>query len=56
MFNKVLVANRGAVAVRVLRTLYEMGIHSVAVYSEADYGAPYLEMASQTFEIGRAHV
>jgi acetyl-CoA carboxylase biotin carboxylase subunit len=52
MFNKVVVANRGAVAARVLRALYAMGIKSVAVYSEADYGAPYLEMASETYAIG----
>ncbi len=52
MFNKVVVVNRGAVAARVLRALYEMGIKSVAVYSEADYGAPYLEMASETHAIG----
>ena len=39
MFSKVVVANRGAVAARVLRALHEMGIKSVAVYSEADYGA-----------------
>ncbi len=51
-FNKVVVANRGAVAARVLRALYAMGIKSVAVYSEADYGAPYLEMASETYAIG----
>ena len=51
-FSKVVVANRGAVAARVLRALYEMGIKSVAVYSEADYGAPYLEMASETYAIG----
>jgi len=54
MFNKVVVANRGAVAARVLRALGEMGIHSVAVYSEADAGAPYLEMASETYAIGPA--
>ncbi|HSQ04196.1 MAG TPA: biotin carboxylase N-terminal domain-containing protein, partial [Burkholderiales bacterium] len=54
MFNKVLVANRGAVAARVLRALNEMGIPSVAVYSEADAGAPYLAMASETFAIGPA--
>lgn len=52
MFNKVIVANRGAVASRVLRALNEMGIHSVALYSEADAGAPYLAMASETYAIG----
>ena len=54
MFSKVVVANRGAVAARVLRALHEMGIKSVAVYSEADYGAPYLEMASEAYAIGAA--
>ncbi|MCW5605868.1 MAG: biotin carboxylase, partial [Burkholderiales bacterium] len=54
MFSKVLVANRGAVAARVLRALNEMGIQSVAVYSEADAGAPYLAMASETYAIGPA--
>src|SRR5689334_24033683 len=54
MFGKVIVANRGAVAARVLRALNEMGIRSVAVYSEADAGAPYLAMASQTYAIGPA--
>jgi acetyl-CoA carboxylase biotin carboxylase subunit len=54
MFNKVVVANRGAVAARVLRALNAMRIRSVAVYSEADAGAPYLEMASETFAIGPA--
>jgi acetyl-CoA carboxylase biotin carboxylase subunit len=54
MFSKVLVVNRGAVAARVLRALNAMNIPSVAVYSEADHHAPYLEMASQTFAIGPA--
>ena len=54
MLNKVLVANRGAVAARVLRALKEMGIRSVAVYSEADAGAPYLEMAGESYAIGPA--
>ncbi len=54
MFNKVVVANRGAVAARVLRALDEMGVKAAAVYSEADYGAPYLEMASETYAIGPA--
>lgn len=53
-FNKVLVANRGAVAARVLRALGEMGIPSVAVYSDADAGAPYLAMASETVHVGPA--
>jgi acetyl-CoA carboxylase biotin carboxylase subunit len=56
MFNRVLIANRGAVAARVLRALNEMGIKSVAVYSEADAGAPYLAMASETYAIGPAPV
>ncbi len=54
MFNKILVANRGAVAARVLRALNAMNIPSVAIYSEADSHAPYLEMASQTFAVGPA--
>ncbi len=54
MLGKIVVANRGAVAARVLRALHEMNIKAVAVYSEADYGAPYLEMASETYAIGAA--
>jgi acetyl-CoA carboxylase biotin carboxylase subunit len=52
MFNKVLVANRGAVAARVLRCLNSMNVASVAVYSDADAGAPYLELATETVRIG----
>jgi len=54
MFKKVLVANRGAVAARVMRALYERGVHTVAVYSEADSRAPYLEMSSEAYPIGPA--
>ncbi len=54
MFSKVIVANRGAVAARVLRALNHMGIQSVALYSEADADAPYLAMASETYAIGAA--
>ncbi len=54
MFTKFIVANRGAVASRVLRALNEMGIHSDALYSEADADAPYLAMASETYAIGPA--
>jgi acetyl-CoA carboxylase, biotin carboxylase subunit len=52
MFSKVLVANRGAVAARVLRCLNSMNVPSVAVYSDADAGAPYLALASETVRIG----
>jgi acetyl-CoA carboxylase biotin carboxylase subunit len=54
MFNKVIVANRGAVASRVLRALAEMRIRAVAVYSEADAGAPYLALAGEACAIGPA--
>jgi acetyl-CoA carboxylase biotin carboxylase subunit len=52
IFNKVLVANRGAAAARVLRALDTLGIASVAVYSEADREAPYLARAGETVCIG----
>ena len=54
MFSKVVVANRGAVASRVLRALAGMSIRTVAVYSEADAGAPYLALAGETYAIGPA--
>ncbi len=47
MFAKVLVANRGAVAARVLRALRSLGVRSVAVYSEADAELPYLADADE---------
>lgn len=53
-FNKVVVANRGAVAARVLRALSEMGIRSVAVYSDADRDAPWLEWSSEAHRVGPA--
>ncbi|CAN1509326.1 COG4770 Acetyl/propionyl-CoA carboxylase, alpha subunit [Burkholderiaceae bacterium] len=54
MFNKVMVANRGAVAARVLRALRSLGVKSVAVYSEADQDLPYLKMADETYFLGPA--
>jgi len=54
MFNKVVVANRGAVAARIIRALKALNIRSVAVYSEADASAPYLAHADETFQIGPA--
>jgi acetyl-CoA carboxylase biotin carboxylase subunit len=54
MFHKVLVANRGAAAARVIRALRKLGVRSVAVYSEADRDAPYLAEADERFAIGPA--
>jgi acetyl-CoA carboxylase biotin carboxylase subunit len=54
MFQRILVANRGEIALRVIRACRDLGIESVAVFSEADRGAPYLALADDAICIGPA--
>ena len=52
MFNKILIANRGEIACRIIRTARRMGIATVAVYSDADARAPFVQMADEAVHIG----
>jgi acetyl-CoA/propionyl-CoA carboxylase biotin carboxyl carrier protein len=52
MFSKILIANRGEIAVRIIRALDELGIASVAVYSELDRDAPHVERAGEAYLLG----
>ncbi|SFB97032.1 acetyl-CoA carboxylase biotin carboxylase subunit [Butyrivibrio sp. YAB3001] len=52
MFSKILIANRGEVAIRIIRACKEMGIETVAVYSEADENSLHVEMADESYCIG----
>jgi acetyl-CoA carboxylase biotin carboxylase subunit len=54
MFSRVLIANRGEIALRIIRACRELGVESVAIYSEADKDAPYLKFADQAVCIGPA--
>jgi len=52
MFNKVLIANRGEIALRIIRACRELGVRSVVVFSTADRGAAYLDLADEAICIG----
>ena len=54
MFKKILIANRGEIACRVIRTARAMGIKTVAVYSDADRNAMHVRMADEAVHIGPA--
>ncbi|MEN6306241.1 MAG: biotin carboxylase N-terminal domain-containing protein, partial [Anaerohalosphaeraceae bacterium] len=54
MFSRILIANRGEIALRVIRACHEMGIEAVAVYSEADRDASYVKLADDAICIGPA--
>src|SRR6202011_174031 len=52
MFKKILIANRGEIAVRIIRACREMGIAPVVVYSDGDRAAPHVRMADEAYLIG----
>ena len=54
MFRKVLIANRGVIACRIIRTLRKMGVGSVAVFSDADAGSLHVAQADEAVRIGPA--
>ncbi|HNF73081.1 MAG TPA: biotin carboxylase N-terminal domain-containing protein, partial [Pseudomonadales bacterium] len=56
MFSKILIANRGEIAARVIRTAKSLGYRTVAVYSEADAGARHVREADQAVLIGPSPV
>jgi len=54
MFKKILIANRGEIACRVIKTARKMGIATVAIYSDADRNALHVQMADEALHIGPA--
>ena len=56
MFKKILIANRGEIACRIMRTADHLGINTVAIYSEADADSMHVRMASEKVYIGESPV
>src|SRR5699024_12175148 len=56
MIKKILIANRGEIAARIIRTCKENNIETVAIYSEADANSPYVKMADESYLIGPSQV
>lgn len=54
MFSRILIANRGEIALRIIRACHELGVEAVVVYSEADREAPYVQLADEAVCIGPA--
>ncbi|TLX95780.1 MAG: biotin carboxylase [Thaumarchaeota archaeon] len=54
MFSKVLIANRGEIAARVIRTCRRLGVETVAIYSDADAGAPHTKLADESMRVGES--
>ncbi len=54
MYKRILIANRGEIALRIIRACRELGIECVAIYSEADRGSRYLELADEAYCVGPA--
>ncbi len=52
MYKRILVANRGEIALRVIRACRELGIETVAIFSEADRGSAYLDLADEAYCVG----
>lgn len=54
MYKRILVANRGEIALRIIRACHELGVETVAIFSEADRGAEYLRLATESYCVGPA--